>query len=222
MRKFSAILLCLFVLNVAALFAQYPGVSLGTDVSLQRNFSKNQIFWSVGHTVQAQIPITEKNGAYIAFGYITNGLFANQLTATAKNTSTNPAVINYKNNAAMKLRHLSIGWRHYIKGSPAAEQGWSIYGFAGFGLTAGDITNVHSVVIDTVQYAVPVLSGSAKFKRLTLDVGGGFEKLLGGDIYLYTEARANIPASDYPSKFLLTNRNAPFTAALALGLRLLF
>jgi hypothetical protein len=222
MRKIYFILLCFFVLNLTALHAQYPSFSLGTDVSLQRNFSKDQRFWAIGHTTHAHIHITEKNGAYISFGYFSNGKFSNQLTATAKNTSTSPASINYKNDAKIRLRHFSIGWKHYLKGAPSIEQGWNIYGFAGFGLMPGNVTNKHSIAIDTAQYNAPVLNGDAKFKRLTFDVGAGWERLLGGDIYLYAEARTYIPASDYPSKYLFANSRAPFTGMLAAGLRLLF
>lgn len=86
----------------------------------------------------------------------------------------------------------------------------------------GRIVNSHSVVIDSSVYIVPVLSGKANFKRLTLDLGLGLEFPVGGDIYLYFEGRALVPTTDYPSQYLFINKNAPFTAAANAGLRILF
>jgi hypothetical protein len=86
----------------------------------------------------------------------------------------------------------------------------------------GRVINTYSVSIDTTLYNVPVRSGKANFKRLTLDLGLGWETPLGGDVYFYTEGRAWIPTTDYPSKYIFVNKNAPFVASLNFGVRILF
>ena len=86
----------------------------------------------------------------------------------------------------------------------------------------GRIENTHSVTIDTSLYDLPVWRGKANFKRLTLDPGFGFEHYLGGDISIYAEARTWIPTTDYPSKYILKNKDAPWTAMISLGLRVFF
>ena len=67
-----------------------------------------------------------------------------------------------------------------------------------------------------------MLDGKANFKRLTVDLGLGWEKPLGADFYFYAEGRVWIPASDYPSKHIFINNNAPVAAMVNIGLRLLF
>ena len=122
----------------------------------------------------------------------------------------------------MDFKHVSLGWKHYFKGNSNAEKNWNLYGYAGFGLMLGRVVNAHSVNIDTVAYNVPVLAGKANFKRLTFDLGLGVEFPLGGDIFIYTEGRTFIPTSDYPSKYIFINNNAPLIVSLNLGFRVLF
>jgi hypothetical protein len=103
-----------------------------------------------------------------------------------------------------------------------SEDNFNAYCFAGFGLILGRIENTHSISIDTSLYNVPVLSGTAHFKRLTIDGGIGLEHSIGGDMYVYGETRIWIPTTDYPSKFIFVNENAPFTLMFNLGMRVLF
>ena len=133
-----------------------------------------------------------------------------------------PQQLYYINKAEMRFKQFSVGWKQYIKGAYNLTEGWSIYGFAGFGLMLGRVTNVHSTTIDTSQYDVPVLSGEAHFKRLTLDLALGWEAPIGAEIFFYTEGRAFIPTTDYPSNHLFVNDNAPFAAALVAGIRIMF
>jgi hypothetical protein len=212
----------LFTFTAKVISAQYPGFSIATDVSLQHNFKKDQRFNAVGHTTYANFHITKRDGAYISFAYYSNGKFNNDVTAVAKIPSTLPQQLGYTNKSNLRLRHFSLGWKRYFKGSPDIESGWNLYGYAGFGLMTGDITNTHTIVIDTALYNVPVISGIGKFKRLTIDAGIGWEHLLGGDLYFYSEGRVYIPTTDYPSKYLFINSKAPFAAMLGIGLRLLF
>jgi hypothetical protein len=205
-----------------ASFAQPAQFSIATDLGLQRSFKKGQQYWAGGHTVQAQFHFTPKAGAYAWMSYYTNGKFSNEVTATAKSAVTVPQQINYVNNAVMRFKQISIGWKKYLKGTFNTEEGWNIYGYAGFGLILGRVENTHSVSIDTGVYKVPVRVGKANFKRLTLDLGLGWEIPLGADVFLYAEGRAWIPTTDYPSKFIFVNDNAPLVGMINAGIRILF
>jgi hypothetical protein len=204
-----------------ALYSQ-TRFSLGTDLGLQRNFKKEQQYWAVGHTIHTHFHITPKNGLYAWLSYYSNGKFKNELTSTAKSALTIPQQISYTNNATMSFRHFSMGWKHYFKGRFDTEAGYNLYGYAGFGLLFGRIENTHSVSIDTNNYYLPARAGSAKFKRLTFDLGLGWEAPIGGDLFVYMEGRFWVPASDYPSKYLFVNKNAPLAGMLNAGVRILF
>jgi hypothetical protein len=215
-------ILIFFTLLFTAAFAQDPRFSLATDVSIQRNFKKEQRYWAAGHSIQALFHITPKNGVYVLFAYYSPGGFKNNLTATAKSALINPQQINYINKGKMGLKEFSIGWRKYLIGRPDLEKGWNLYGNAGFGLLLGNVENNHSVGIDTALYAVPVLSGSGKFKRLTLDLGLGWEVPIGAEMYFYTEVKLWVPTTNYPSKYIFVNSNAPLVAMLSGGIRIFF
>ncbi|HEY6062328.1 MAG TPA: hypothetical protein VIV35_01895, partial [Chitinophagaceae bacterium] len=195
MKKRLAIPVFLICFSVAC-FAQTQ-FSIATDLGLQRSFKKGQQYWAGGHTVQVQFHFTPKEGAYMWASYYTNGKFSNQVTATAKSSVTVPQQNNYVNNAVMRFKQISIGWKKYLKGTFNMEEGWNIYAYAGFGLILGRVVNTHSVYIDTVVYQVPVRMGKANFKRLTADLGLGWEVPLGADIFFYAEGRAWIPTTDY-------------------------
>ena len=210
------------MLLTAAAWSQQMQFSIATDLGAQRSLKKEQRFWSVGQTVHAIFNLTPKEGVYVWFSYYTNGNFKNNLTATAKSGLTTPQEIDYVNQSKLRFKHISIGYRKYLVGACDIEKGWNLYATAGLGLLPGRITNVHTVIIDTSLYNVPVLSGIANFKRLTVDLGLGYEKPIGADFFLYAEGRAWIPASDYPSKYLFVNDKAPLTAMFNIGLRILF
>lgn len=220
LKRFT--ILTLLAVSTSIIYSQNMRFSLATDLGLQRNFQNEQQYWAIGHAVNANFHLTPKEGIQVSFSYFSNGKFNNAVTATAKDVSTTPQRINYTNNARMRFRLLSIGYKKYILGNCETEKGWNLYGAAGFGLLMGRVINTHSVAIDTSIYHVPVRSGEANFKRLTIDLGLGWEKPLGGDFYFYTEARTFIPASDYPSKYIFVNKNAPFTGSLHAGLRIIF
>lgn len=202
--------------------AQETRVSIATDIGLQRNFKKEQSYWAFGHNTQAIFQLNPKEGIYVGFAYYSDGKFKNNLTAVAKSALTLPQEINYVNNAKMRLKQFSLGYRNYLKGTADAEKGWNIYGYAGFGILLGRVGNTHSVTIDSAMYSIPVLSGEADFKRLTLDLGLGWEMPLSGDFFVYTEGRVWVPTTDYPSRFIFINTRAPLVAMLAVGLRIIF
>ena len=211
----------LFHCFIMPALAQQPRFSLATDLGLQRSIKKEQRYWAVGQTVHAHFHFTPTDGAYLWISYYSNGNFSNNLEATAKATTTNPQQVHYTNNAEMRFKHISIGWKHYFKSSFNMEDSWGWYGYAGFGLLPGRIINTHSVAIDSSLFHIPVLSGEANFKRLTLDLGLGWEVPVGGSVYFYNEGRVWLPTTDYPSDHIFMNRNAPLVAMFQAGLRFL-
>lgn len=204
------------------IFCQYPQLSVATDVGIQRNFKKEQQYWAIGQTIHAIFHLSPKDGIYTWFAYYSNGKFNNDVTATAKSPFGVPQQINYINSGKMRLKHFSTGYRKYLTGTADAEKKWNLYAYAGLGILLGRIENTHSVFIDTVGYNVPVRSGKANFKRLTLDLGLGWEMPIGGDFFFYTEGRVWVPTTDYPSKYIFVNDNAPFVGMLNIGLRIFF
>jgi hypothetical protein len=201
---------------------QAIGFSIATDLSLQRSFKEEQRFWAVGQTVQAHFHFAARDGIYLWMSYYTEGEYSNQLTAVAKSPATIPQSASYRNDGAMRFKQFSLGFKKYLKGSFNAEESWNIYAYGGFGLLLGRVVNTHHPAIDSNDYALPVREGKANFKRLTLDLGAGVEYPIGADIYLYGEGRAWVPTTDYPSRHIFVNDNAPFAAMANLGLRILF
>lgn len=222
MKRQLTIFLLLLLAGHTAFSQQVVGFSFGTDLSVQRNFKKEQRFWTVGQSIQLHYHFNKKDGLYLWFVYYSNGNFKNNITATAKDPGTTPSTVDYVNNGNMRTKHISVGWKKYLKGNYDEEKTWNLYGYAGFGLLLGRITNTHSVDIDTTVYNVPVRSGKANFKRLTFDLGLGFEYPIGGDFFVYSEGRIWVPATEYPSKYLFINDKAPFAGMMSLGLRLVF
>lgn len=167
---------------------------------------------------------TPKGGAYASLGYTSNGNFTNQLSATAKAITTSPQEIFFTNKAQLRLSQVSVGFKHYFVGTADAEVNWNLYSITGFGLMFGRVKNSYSTSIDTSLYNAPEqpLNGEGKFKRLTLDLGLGWEIPLNADIFLYVNGKIWIPTSDYPSKYLFVNADAPLIGMLGLGIRILF
>lgn len=219
LRKLTILTLCVLACVITRAQSQF---SMSTDVSGLRSFKKGQQYWAAAHTTSVNFHITPKDGIYVWLSYTVGGRFKNNLTANAKTILISPQQLNYTNTSTMKLKTLSIGWKKYLKGRPDAETKWNLYANAGFGLLLGKVSNSFSAPVDTAKYNVPVLGGTANFKRLTLDLGLGAEWPIGGDLYFYTEARAWVPTPGYPSQYILVNDHTPLTGLLCIGLRLLF
>jgi hypothetical protein len=207
-----------------AALTQQAQFSIATDISATCSFKKDQRFIAIGQTIIMHIHLAPKEGAYLWYGYSAPGRFHNNFVATAKSPVTTPQEMDFKNYSAISFRHLSIGWKHYLVGAYNSDVQWNLYFTAGFGLVGGRVANRYTITQDTANYNFPAnpAEGSGKFKRLTFDVALGYEIPIGMEIYLYGEARAWIPASDYPSKYLFINDNAPFIGTANLGLRVLF
>jgi hypothetical protein len=200
---------------------RFPQFSLATDLGFQHSFKKEQRYSAGGHTVHGIFHTDSRNAVYAWLSYYSAGKFHNDLTATAKLPATSPQQIGYRNNASMRFKHLSLGWRRFINGNYDDESG-HLYGYAGLGILLGRVDNTHSVSIDTADYNVPVRAGKANFKRLTADLGFGYEGHMGANIYWYAEGRAWIPTTDFPSKYIFVNENAPLVGMFNLGIRILF
>lgn len=202
--------------------AAQHAVSIATDVSILRSLSPGQPFWSFGQSVQGALHLKPKESLYAQVSYYTNGKFKNRMAATARDAATTPQSLGYTAYSAIRMRHLSLGWKHYFIGTYDNELGWNLYGTAGFGLLAGRAENRYDKQVDTALYTVPqkAVAGSAHFKRLTFDVSLGAEMILGAGVYLYTDVRTWIPTTDYPSPYLYNN-NLPRTLMVNGGIRVL-
>lgn len=197
-------------------------LSVAPDLSVMRNFSPKQKFWTLGSTVQFNFHFNEKQTAYAWITYYTPGKFKNNFDAIAKSSTTSPAFIPFKASAKWRSNEVSLGWKHYFKGSFNAEEGYNIYSLTGFGLMFTKVENIFSPLIDTSLYNTPTLSGNSEFYRLTIDVGAGVEFPIGGNFFLYGDVRSWIPTTDYPSPYLHNNKNVPLPFMISGGMRILF
>lgn len=197
-------------------------LSVAPDLSIMRNFSPNQKFWSVGQTVQFNFHFNPKQSAYAWINYYTPGKFKNSFTATSKSSGTTPSAIPFKASAKWRNNEVSLGWKHYFKGTYDAEAGYNIYSLAGFGLMFTKVENIFSQAIDTSLYNTPTLAGNSEFYRLTIDLGAGVEFPIRGNFFLYSDMRTWIPTTDYPSPFLHNNKNVPLPFIISGGMRILF
>lgn len=213
--------LILFLFIFLASVPSYAQVSVATDMSLLRNNSPKQRFWTVGQTVHVQVHASKKESLYAWLSYYLNGYFNTPITGTAKDAAITPVTVSRQLNATWRYRHLSIGWKHYFMGSFNNEATWNIYGYGGFGLLLTKVSNSLDQSIDTTYYRVPVTVTNGKFNKLTFDLGVGTEKPIGTDVYLFSEIKALLPASDYPSPLLVQNNKVPFATSLNAGIRIL-
>jgi len=215
-------LLVLFCITETKAQKVQPTWSISTDFGALRSQKEQQRFWTVGHTIKGEMHITKRTGPYAWVSYFFNGKFKNSLTAEAKSPSTSPQSFAFRNDAKMKLKEFSIGWKHYLKGSCDNYKTWNLYGMAGFGIIGGNIENTFNTPVDTALYNSPVLVGKSRFKRLTVDLGLGWEVPVTSDIFLYNDWKVWIPTSDYPSAYILSNRYIPLIASVHVGIRVYF
>jgi hypothetical protein len=196
--------------------------SFASDISFMRNFSPQQKFWALGGTIQSNLHFNSKQSAYAWISFYTPGSFKNNFTATAKSSATFPSSLPFKASAKWRNNEVSLGWKHFFKGSFDAENGWNAYGLAGFGLLFANVENNFSPSVDTSLYLTPTRSGNSKFYRLTFDLGAGLEYPMGAGFFLYSDVRTWLPASDYPSPYLHSNKNVPLSFMISAGMRILF
>lgn len=215
------LLLCLHLVLDFSLFAQV-NFSIGTGISGLRNFSPQQKFWAFGQTVQATFHFSPKQSAYSSLDYYTEGKFKNDFVAVAKPPFTTPLRINYTATGRLTYRQISIGWKHYFKGSFNEEKNINIYGMAGFGFLFARVTNSFSLPIDTALYRVEPALGENKVRRLTFDVGIGAEQPLGGNFFAFAHGRLWLPSSSHTSPYLSNQRDVPLAVIASAGLRVLF
>ena len=215
--------LVLFILLIGSVGAQAQlRSSFASDVSLMRNFSPQQKFWALGGTIQSNLHFNTKQSAYAWISFYTPGSFKNNFTATAKSSATSPSILPFKASAKWRSNEISLGWKHFFRGSFVAEIGWNAYGIAGFGLLFANIENNFSPSVDTSLYLTPTHLGTSKFYRLTFDLGAGMEYPVGAGFFLYSDVRTWLPASDYPSPYLHSNKNVPLPFMISAGMRMLF
>ena len=195
--------------------------SAATGVSLLHNFSPQQQFNAIGHTIQATLHFSPAQSAYAWIEYYTEGKFKNNFTATAKSPLLSPQQINFVATGRLAYRQFSIGWKHYFNGSYSNDNSVNVYGLAGFGFLFATVSNTFSTDVDTTQYSLATASGSGTVRKLTFDVGLGAERSLSGNLYLFADVRSWLPASSNPSPYLHNQRNVPLPLMLSAGLRIL-
>ena len=222
MRVLKPIIVSYLVIVCQSLMAQTP-FSIATDLSVLRDFTKDQSFTVLGQTVRAEYHFKPKSAVYGWINYYTKGNFKNTLTATAKDAATNPQAIPYDVATTLRYRQVSIGWKQYFVGGAITEGNWNLYGSAGFGLVAAKVINTLDPPVDTSNYRIEprAIAGNGDFIRLSFDLVAGGEVKVASTIFLYAEARTWIPASSNPSRYLY-NDNAPRVAILGGGIRILF
>jgi opacity protein-like surface antigen len=221
--KLCKFFVLLLFITPACLEAQVK-FSLATDLSILRNFDGKQKFTVFGQTIIPQFHIDKKSSLYGWFTYHSNGKYKSSLTAKAKSVLTSPQTLAFTNQSEMRLRHFSVGYKKYFKGSFDNEKNFNLYGTFGFGLIMGTASNTFSQTIDTALYLIQdnVVNGSGDFKRLSFDIAGGIDYAISYDIFLYSEIRWHIPTTDYPNNYLLKSSKAPLLGGINLGLRILF
>lgn len=223
MRYLRFILLALIVTSQCMVAnCQQPRFSFSIDGGVMRSLKKEQRFWAPGQTITSHFHLSPKNGIYVFFNYHINGRYHNKLTAVAKSPVTTPQQLNYGISAKMILTHISAGWKRYFSGSFDRDTKGNVYGYGGLGLMMGEVNNKSSVIQDTAIYEYAVTGGKGQFTRLTIDVGVGYERHIGGDLFLYGEARSHIPITNYPTPYLLVNGYVPLNISAFVGIRMLF
>lgn len=220
MHKKCLILTTILLITITS-SSQVP-LSFSADLGVLHNFKKQQRYWAVGSHLQLCFHVTPRDGVYGRFGLYTNGRFVNRLQAIAKSPTTLPQQVNYNDTSGMRMQHISIGWKKFLKGLPTDEKGWNLYTSAGFGLMLGQVNNTSRARPDSLFYDLPIRGGEGSFKRLTLDLGLGVDFPLSGDVYAFGEGRLLIPTTDYPSKYIFINEKAPLISWLGAGIRILF
>lgn len=222
LKPFLTVVVFLTLLPASA-FAQLR-FSIATEVSLLRNFSPHQKFWAFGQGVEGDFHFTKKNTLYAWIDYHTKGSFSNSFMAPAKSPGTSPEAFPYTVKGKWGMRQVSIGWKHYMKGSFNESSGWNLYGAAGFGLLFSKIQNSLETRLDTATYQLlpaPAM-GAGNFKRLTLDLSLGVEYPVADGFFLYGDLRTCLPSSDDPSSYFHDQQRVPLPLMINAGLRILF
>ena len=216
------VLVSILILICCKSWAQ-EAFSIATDLSLLRNLNPKQKFTTIGQTVKANFHVSPKDVAYVWLSYYGNGNFSFNETAMADSSFTMPQQIDFSVRSSFRYNQFSLGWKRYFRGNYEHEGGVNIYGYGGFGILFGRVQNNYSQAVDTLLYSSKAPSaGTGKFTRLTLDAGLGGEYAIAPFLFIYTELRTWLPASDYPSQYLRDNNNVPSVVALNVGARVLF
>jgi len=200
-------------------------LSVGTDVAVAYNFSPEQRFFAFGQTVEFNFHFNKKETLYSWISFFAPASFKNNFTATAKSSGTIPPSINYEVKGKWRTNEFSIGWKHYFRGNFDSDRFWNFYGLAGFGLVSIDVENSFNPAIDTSLYNIQPapLPGNDDVKRLTVDLGLGVERTIGGsNVYFFGDLRTWLPTTSYPSAYLHNNKNVPLPIIASAGIRVLF
>jgi len=207
-------------LSLSLVLSAQVRFGMASGASVLRNFSPDQRFWAFGQTIQTILHFSPKENAYASLDYYTEGKYNNHFTASAKSPATSPQELEYIATGRLSYRQISLGWKHYFKGSYIEPTDFSVYGLAGFGFLFAKVRNF--VPADTVLYNVIPTFGESKVRKLTFDLGLGAEQSLGGNFFVFVDSRIWLPASSHTSPYLSNQKNVPLTFILSAGIRVLF
>jgi hypothetical protein len=204
------------------MYAQ-QAVSVGTNLSLLRNFTKQQNFTTIGQTVEVDLHMTSQWSLYSLVSYHVKGKYDNTLLATKRDPLSSAQDFDFTNISRLGYNQFSIGLKHYLQGAYNSEGLLNLYGTAGLGLLTGRLENRFSQSIDTAVYLIPTqaVEGDHKFRRLTLDIALGAEVDVASSFYIYGEVKTWLKASTNPSPYLYNNKT-PEVLLLNVGVRILF
>lgn len=196
--------------------------SISTHLSGLRNFTPRQKFWTIGQQVQASFYFTPKQAGSVSLEYYREGKFKNNFTATAKSILTNPQSFGFTATGRLTYRQVSLGLKHYLKGSYDEQKGINIFGMAGLGFLFARSLNSASSQFDTTRYHSPIILGRGSVRRLSFDAGVGAEMHVGSAVYAFTTVRAWLPASYQRSRSLHNSDKVPLALMAGAGIRILF
>ena len=219
-RMKRCILLVSLHLSLNLVLSAQVDFSIATGVSVLRNFSPQQDFWAFGQTILGVAHFSRKQSAYASLDYYTEGKYKNSFTASAKSPTTSPQELDYTATGRLTYQQVSLGWKHYFKGSYNELKDFNIYGNAGFGFLFAKARN--TVPVDTVLYNAAPAAGEGKVRKLTFDLGFGVEQSLGGNFFVFGDGRLWLPASSTTSPYLSNQKNVPLAGMFSAGLRVLF
>lgn len=216
-------ILVLTVLFAVFLHTAWGQGSVASNSIFMYTANRQNNYFAFGQDLRGDYHFSDRWTGSASIGFYTAGKYSNRFTATAKTPGTLPASTSFEAVTRLYTKHFTMGARYYFKGSYRQEYGYSLYGYLGYGILFMKVQNDYNAV-DTAAYDTGIAPspGEGKFNRLTIDGGAGIELPIGPNVFLYGEARAIVPLTDYPSRFIVYNKGVPLPLSIGVGIRVLF
>ncbi len=212
----------LLLFAVVSFFNADAQFSISSDLSVMRQFGKQQSFWSLAQNVQLSYAFTRTESLYFSIGNATPHKEIGKYVTQAKVDTFYPKAIGYRATTSWTTRQFSAGLKHYFAGTHNSETGTNIYGIVGVGLMSVKLLTEYSIGIDTVHYqSIVPYAGTKAVNRLSADLGVGIEAPLRGSFYWYAQAKTWIHAGTIPSNLLTQPNDKIVPVMLGAGIRVL-